>query len=141
MPVRPERGHVLKAITVKPVWAWAIIHAGKNIENRSWRTQIRGSVAIHASKNLTRSEYEESKQQLPRRWRKELPAYEDLPRGVIIGVAELVDCVTESKSPWFNGDFGFVLQNQRPVKPIPCPGALGFWNLPPEIERKIRKLV
>ena len=27
----------MKAITVKPVWAWAIIYAGKNIENRSWQ--------------------------------------------------------------------------------------------------------
>jgi len=131
----------LKAITVKPVWAWAIIHAGKNIENRSWRTHIRGPIAIHASKNLTQSEYEESKKRLPRRWRKELPEYKDLPRGVIIGVAELLDCVTESKSRWFEGDYGFVLKNQRPVKPIPCAGALGFWNLPPEIERKIKRAI
>lgn len=131
----------MKAITVKPVWAWAIIHAGKNIENRSWLTHIRGPVAIHASKNLTRSEYEESKEYLPRRWRKELPAYEDLPRGVIIGVVDLVDCVTESKSRWFGGDYGFVLKNARPIKPIPCTGALSFWNLPAEIERKLKKLV
>jgi hypothetical protein len=78
---------------------------------------------------------------LPRRWRKELPAYEDLPRGVIIGVAEIVDCVTESKSPWFMGDYGFVLKNQRPIKPIPCAGALGFWNLPSEIDRKIKRAI
>ncbi len=126
----------MKAITIKPVWAWAIIHAGKNIENRSWRTHIRGPVAIQASKNLTRSEYEESKELLPRRRRKELPSYEDLPRGVIIGVVELVDCMTESKSPWFEGNYGFMLKDQRPIKPIPCVRALGFWNLPPKIARK-----
>jgi hypothetical protein len=131
----------MKAITVKPTWAWAIIYAGKNIENRSWPTHFRGPVAIHASKNLSRREYEESQKLFPPRWRNELPAYEDLPRGAIIGVAEIVDCVTESKSPWFMGDYGFVLKNQRPIKPIPCAGALGFWNLPPEMERKIRRLV
>jgi hypothetical protein len=60
---------------------------------------------------------------------------------MIIGIVELVDCVTESKSPWFGGEYGFVLKNQRPVKPIPCVGALGFWNLPPGIERKIKKLI
>ncbi len=48
----------MKAITVRPVWARAIIYAGKNIENRSWLTHFRGPVAIHASKNMTRSEYE-----------------------------------------------------------------------------------
>jgi hypothetical protein len=131
----------LKAITVKPVWAWAIIYAGKNIENRSWPTHFRGPVAIHASKNMSRSEYEEAKNLVPPRWRNKLPAYEDLPRGVIIGVVEIVDCVTESKSPWYLGDYGFVLKNRRPVKPIPCSGALSFWNLPPEIERKIKRAI
>jgi hypothetical protein len=135
----------LKAITVKPTWAWAIIYAGKNIENRSRRTHIRGPVAIHASKNMSRSEYEKSKNLFPRRWRDKLPAYEDLPRGVIIGVAEIVDCVTESKSEWFINDdryrYGYVLKNQRPVKMIPCSGALNFWNLPLEIDRKIKRAI
>src|SRR5262249_28794116 len=141
MAVCPWRVHTLKAITVKPVWAWAIIYAGKNIENRSRRTHIRDPIAIHASKNMSRSEYEKSKNLFPPRWRNKLPAYEDLPRGVIIGVAEIVDCVTESKSPWFIGAFGYVLKNRRPVKPIPCSGALSFWNLPPEIERKIKRAI
>ena len=90
---------------------------------------------------MRRSEYEEAKNLVPFRWRNKLPAYEDLPRGVIIGVVEIVDCVTESKSPWFLGDYGFVLKNQRPVKPIPCSGALSFWTLPPEIERKIKRAI
>jgi hypothetical protein len=135
----------LKAITVKPIWAWAIIYAGKNIENRSRRTHIRGPVAIHASKNMSRSEYEKAKELFPRRCRNKLPAYEDLPRGVIIGIAEIIDCVTESKSEWFIGDdrygYGYVLKNQRPVKLIPCSGAQNFWNLPPEIDRKIKRAI
>jgi len=28
----------MKAITIKQPWAWAIVFAGKDIENRSWRT-------------------------------------------------------------------------------------------------------
>ena len=28
----------MKAITVMQPWAWAIFHAGKSIENRTWRT-------------------------------------------------------------------------------------------------------
>lgn len=131
----------MKAITVKPVWAWAIIHAGKNIENRSWRTHYRGTVAIHASKNMTRWEYEEAKDYLPRRARKELPAFEDMPKGAILGVVELVDCVTESKSRWFGGTFGFVFKHPVAIKPITCTGALGFWEVPPAIARKLKKLV
>jgi hypothetical protein len=131
----------MKAITVRQPWAWAILYAGKNIENRSWRTHIRGPVAIHAAKGLTRSEYEAVVESLPRRWRKEVPAFEEMTRGAIIGVVDLVDCVTESKSRWFGGEYGFVLKNPRPIKPIPCTGALSFWDVPPHIERKIKKLI
>lgn len=52
------------ALSVRQPWAWALIHAGKNIENRIWRrpnpamTQ-RGVVAIHASSGMTRAEYED----------------------------------------------------------------------------------
>ena len=28
----------MKALTIKQPWAWAIIHAGKDIENRDWVT-------------------------------------------------------------------------------------------------------
>jgi len=46
-----------------------------------------------------------------------------------------------SKSPWCIGAFGYVLKNPRPVKPIPCSGALSFWNLPLEIEGKIKSAI
>lgn len=99
----------MKAITVRQPWAWAILYAGKNIENRSWRTHIRGPIAIHAAKRLTRSEYEAAIESLPRRWRKEVPAFEEMTRSAIIGLVDLVDCVTESKSRWFGGEYGFAL--------------------------------
>jgi hypothetical protein len=35
-----------------------IIFAGKDIENRIWPTKLRGMVAIHASKGLTRKQFE-----------------------------------------------------------------------------------
>lgn len=49
-------------------------------------------------------------------------------RGGIIGVAEIVDCVEASDSPWFFGRYGFVLRNARPVEFIPVKGALGFFD-------------
>ncbi|MBL8171555.1 MAG: ASCH domain-containing protein [Acidobacteria bacterium] len=133
---------MIKALTVRPVWAWAIIHAGKNIENRTWRTQLRGTIAIHASKGLTRAEYKADVKRLPRRWQKEIPAFEDMTRGAIVGIVDLVDCVTESKSRWYNGeDYGFVLRNARAVKSIECTGALGFWDLPVKVEQNINRLI
>lgn len=52
-----------------------------------------------------------------------------IPRGAIIGEVDIVDCVTESKSPWFTGKYGFLLKNPVPyVKTIPCKGSLGFFE-------------
>jgi hypothetical protein len=58
-----------------------------------------------------------------------IPIPPDLPLGAIVGEADIIGCVTESQSPWFTGKYGFVFSN--PVlyaKPIPCRGALGFFE-------------
>ncbi len=47
----------------------------------------------------------------------------------IIGLVELVDVVERSKSPWFLGEYGFVLRNPRVFRqPISCKGRLGLWT-------------
>ncbi len=55
----------------------------------------------------------------------------ELPLGGIIGLVEIVDCVQEHPSPWFEGPYGFVLRNPRPLPFTPCPGHLGFYDVPP----------
>lgn len=67
----------MKAITVRQPWAWAIIHAGKDIENRSWKTKTRGRVAIHAASGMTHAEYEEGCKSIRKRKPKiKIPVYE-----------------------------------------------------------------
>lgn len=131
----------MKAITVRQPWAWAIIHAGKDIENRSWKTNLRGRIAIHAGAGMTRAEYEEGRKSILRRKPKiKIPAYEDMARSAIIGTVELVDCVEETRSTWFTGDKGFVLARPKKLpEPIKCKGALKFWNVPKNIESRIKK--
>ena len=133
----------MKAITVRQPWAWAIINAGKNIENRNWKTHFRGRVAIHAAVGMTRDEYEDACEDIKRISRKmKIPLYEDLERGAIIGTVEIIDCVQDSNSPWFLGEYGFVLEcPKRLPEPIPCKGALSFWNVPPNIESRIKKAI
>jgi hypothetical protein len=50
----------MKALSIRQPWAWAILHAGKRIENRDWRScYYRGPILIHASKSVgTRSEFD-----------------------------------------------------------------------------------
>ena len=39
----------MRALTIKQPWVHAILHEGKDIENRSWQRDFRGSLALHAS--------------------------------------------------------------------------------------------
>lgn len=127
------------ALSVRQPWAWAIIHGGKDIENRTWQAvnhglKQRGRVAIHASKGMTRDEYEEASEFINDRlsyWQGSslrCPAPADLLRGGIIGTVEVTDVVNESKSPWFFGPRGLVLCNAEACTFIPAVGALGYFK-------------
>ena len=123
----------MKAITIQQPWAWCIIYVEgaerKDIENRSWDTKIRGTIAIHAGK---------SRQKDLLQGIIEDGFGDELHFGSIIGVVDIVDVVTEYDSEWFEGPFGFVLANPRELpEPIPFKGQLGFWNVPTEIEEQI----
>jgi len=155
----------MKALSIKPPWAYYIIggipygvsvdngngttrveDGGKvilkDIENRNWAVpqwlKLPQRIQIHVGK---REDNIEAVMDLTV-GKLGLPAFsimmsysKRLPRGAIIGEVDLVDCVTESKSPWFIGKYGFVLRN--PVaysKPIQCRGKLGFFE--PLIEEK-----
>lgn len=40
---------------------------------------------------------------------------------------------------WYMGEHGYLLEDQRELTaPIPCKGALGFWTMPPDVERVVR---
>lgn len=133
----------LPSLSIRQPWAWAIVHAGKDIENRSWSTNFRGRCLIHAAKGMTRLEYEEClgfahglSCTRPFPSGLTLPSFGSMPRGGIVGVVDIVDCVTESPSPWFSGRFGFVLRNARPLPFHPCKGRLGVCpvDYPHEVE-------
>lgn len=62
--------------------------------------------------------------------------------GAIIGLVDVINCVEESASDFrdYEEPFGYVLANPRPLKnPIAVKGQLGFWNVPDEIEKQIRR--
>ena len=122
----------MKAISIRQPWAWLIINAGKDIENRSWPTRFRGRVMVHAAQGMTRQEYVDVEQFLATQHggRILLPPADELARGGILGSVEIVDCVSESSSPWFFGPYGFVLRNPAPLPFAPLRGRLGFFEVP-----------
>ena len=122
----------MSALTIKQPWAWAIIHAGKDIENRDWITRYRGPLLIHAGAKL--HDY----RQLPRGVK--APLEEDMTFSAIIGVVDLVDVVEKSRSKWFMGSYGWVLRNPQTLrKPVPCTGRLGLWHPTPAVLRAVKR--
>lgn len=122
------------ALSIRQPWAWLILNAGKDIENRDWPTAFRGRVLIHASKSCTRAEYSSALDFLADRSIELLgiagiPAIDQFDRGGIVGSVEIVDCTDHSASPWFVGAHGFVLRNPKPMPFVPWKGRLGFFNV------------
>jgi hypothetical protein len=113
LPERILAGQI-KALSVKQPYPHHIFHDGKDVENRDWPTKGRGWFIIHAG--VSTSECADRQK--------------SLPRGGIVGMARIVDCVTEMDSRWFLGKHGFVLRDAFPVELIPCKGQLGFF-MPP----------
>ncbi|MBV6487620.1 MAG: hypothetical protein GHHEDOFH_01567 [Pseudorhodoplanes sp.] len=123
------------ALSVRQPWAWAIIHAGKDIENRSWQAvnhglRVRGRIAIHAAKGLARCEYEDASEFMASIG-VTCPPAADLLRGGIVGSVEVIDVVKDSESQWFFGPRGLVLRNPESCAFIPASGALGYFEWRP----------
>jgi hypothetical protein len=147
----------MRALTVRQPWAWAIIHGGKNVENRTRNLAgtYRGPVAIHAGLVEDEAAYDDEmiKDALGRyddSWLLE----EQIGRaGSFIGVVDLVDAhrcsalnVTREilccQSPWAQQPYDerhggrrvpdlwhLELANRRPLAtPIPARGRLGLWT-------------
>lgn len=125
------------ALSIRQPWAWLVINRHKPIENRTWTTKYRGRVYIHASKGMTADEYQDAANFAMNLAGIVVPEFHELERGGIIGSVEIVDCVTESDSPWFFGKCGFVMRDPKPLPFVACKGQLGLFKLDPAVVRQI----
>ena len=123
----------MKSLTIKQPWASLIVEKHKLYEFRSWKTNYRGKILIHAGMSLEKDMLE--------RFKDYNLKYE---LGAIIGEAELTDCILVDK------EFNEKLRNINPIvygksnhvetyawklenikkydKPIYIKGKLGLWN-------------
>ena len=116
-------------LSVRQPWAWLIAAGWKNVENRTWPTKVRGPVLIHASKGMTRGDYEACLLFIAAKgMHVPVPEFDALDRGGIVGMTTILDCVTHHHSDWFEGPFGFVVDDSRPLPFEPLRGALGFFR-------------
>jgi hypothetical protein len=120
------------ALSVRQPWAWVIIHAGKDIENRTLGSIRAGGmtcrrICIHAASGMTEREYRWAV------WKLQphgvaVPRAADLIRSAIIGVVDVVDIVSSSDSVWFGGPYGLVLKAAKAITPVPAKGKLGYFT-------------
>jgi hypothetical protein len=131
----------MKALSIRQPWAWLIVNGFKDVENRTKRSHHRGPLAIHASATMTKGDYEacclfinsmEITDEKLRQLVVSFPTFEQLKPlcGGIVGEAVMTDCVSQSDSPWFVGEFGYVLTNAQPQPFRPFKGALSFFEVP-----------
>jgi hypothetical protein len=125
----------MKVIVIRQPWAWLIVQGFKDIENRTWRTRYRGTLLIQASAGLPARRALEEMRLFARKRGVDLP--EDFDRGGIVGTVQLDDCVTSSRSKWFEGPVGWVLSKPKRLPFIPLKGRLGLFDPPQEIVRRL----
>ncbi len=118
----------MKALSIRQPWAWLIVNGHKDIENRSWTTRFRGEILVHASKGMTQDEYLEA-DIIAAENGVTIPPFKELERGGIVGKVTITDCVSKSDSPWYMGQYGFVLKGGEPLPFQPYKGALGFFEV------------
>lgn len=124
----------MKVLTIKQPWATLIMQGIKRFEFRSWKTNYRGDILIHAGKVIDKEAVERLARYLP----------DDLPLGKILGKATITDCVPMSEefaqmleeenneiytTHSFSRNYGFKLENIEAFdEPIEIKGQLGLWN-------------
>jgi hypothetical protein len=124
----------IPALSIQQPWAWLILHAGKDVENRTWETKYRGQFFIHTGKKFDVEGYEHIIEfgniYLPRGI--SFPTPEQFQKDGIVGLAELTDCIQKAESIWadhFEGIWQFVLEDAEELEFMPLRGELGFFNL------------
>lgn len=152
----------MKALTLTQPWATLIALGAKRIETRSWSTDYRGPLAIHAAKGLGPVGGKSGLQEQCRvpafaHALRSMPAqYETkefvLPLGSIVATVILVDVrridmklrgevIAQTIAPneiefglYDTGRYAWYLEKVSPLaSPIECKGALGLWDVPPEV--------
>ena len=125
----------MKTLTIKQPFATLIVEGLKEYEFRTWKTNYRGEILIHAGKAVDK---------------KAMKKYEYLgleyPKGCIIGKATITDCIKiddnarkilkEKNSIIYSNiidnkdwnGYGFKLENVEKLENIEVCGNLSFWE-------------
>ena len=128
----------MKVLSLTEPYATIIKEGNKTIETRSWKTNYRGKLYIHASSTKIPKKYRENKDLM------NLVDINNLNYGHIVCSCELIDCVKMTdefiekvklnNEEYISGiyardRYAWILKNIEILdKPIKAKGHLGIWN-------------
>jgi hypothetical protein len=136
----------LRAITLWQPYAWALIYAGKDVENRPRSLRVTGWVAVHVGLHRD-DDYEfQALCDMPNGIRKVSNETIQEQRGHIIGLVNIERWApreTLPPSPWLQRPPGVaaVITEAMPLRtPVLCREGFhrGAWRVPEEVERQVR---
>lgn len=107
-----------RVLSIRQPYAWLIAHGYKPEEYRTWSTNYRGPLLIHAS--LTRTQVERDFYDRAKREAPEMPPFNELERGGIVGVCTVVGCTGT------DGAYAWQLANPRSVPFVEEKGKLSL---------------
>lgn len=118
----------MRCLSVRQPYAWAICVGAKTVENRVWKTDFRGTIAIHASSS---PQYVNTLRKSAKDTRL---AKDYFPFGAIVGIADVVAVEpygpTHESNSHAGGPYCFLLASAKLFKaPIPMKGKLNLFHL------------
>ena len=131
----------IKVLSIRQPWAWLICSGFKNIENRTWKTDYRGKLFIHAGQSFDWDSYDlleriDGNFITACAWhigicvKKRITMHKE-EFGAIVGYADLTDCVRNANSIWaMPGCWHWELHRPLELAPIPQKGRLGIFEIP-----------
>ena len=122
---------IYPAISIKQPWAYAIMHLGKDVENRTWdlpRKFIGKTVLIHAGKKIDKAGLDYLDQFTVRGG---LFTPKDISLGGIVGALTFsAHIIPGPRSSWAEpGLHWWRISSSRPLPFFPCKGSLGFFEV------------
>lgn len=112
----------MKALSIHPYWAGQIFIGKKTIEVRTWKTYYRGEILICSTN---------------KKWKGTIP-------GHALCTVQLRDVVPFTKKhlqasgmkpgEMIENAYAWLLEDVRPIRPVPVKGKLGLWEYTGEIE-------
>jgi hypothetical protein len=128
----------VKAQTIRQPWAELILRGRKPYELRSWKTNYRGFLAIHAAAKINAEKA-----------RRLGLNPERLIVGAFVGVAILSDVRPHTREDarllkkkragfgWHPHNFSWVLKKPRRIPPVKAKGQLGLFKVPRIVRQRI----